>query len=395
MKGKIKKGNLETCVIFLLTPFLSIPLIIIQIKRGDSKLMGLLISCLLGIVSSKYVPSFSNDKARYIERVNELSTFNYSDLLNYLRRVLRPDFIFDHFIFIFSKIGINFNIFFFLCTTFTVYSLFLFNLKVNKSHLSSFQLTVSSALLLIFSFSLPSLFSGVRFTLAASVFIWVIYYFFIKRNIVKGIFLVVLTIFTHFSFAFFIPVILLVFFLPKKINPKYLLLASFVFVILPKEFVRNVFSFLNLPENYSYKINHYLSLYHKLSDNAEILSFLNLLWLYFVSFYLLMLSKEIKNKFYLFIILSMAFVNVTFSMSDVFNRYSLFLKFIITVYFIVLFTNDRIKSKYFYMFFIFSFISFFIGIYVSRDNFVASYINSSLLTLWTIFSNEISQLNFL
>lgn len=395
MKVKQIKGRLETCVIFVIMPFLSIPFIFIQLKRGDTKMMGGLIASLLGMISANYIPSFSNDKARYIERFDQFYLYSYSDFIDYLKRIIRPDFIFDHFVFFFSKMEVNLNIFFFLCTAITFYSVFVFVIKVNEYYLSSFKLSISITLLVIFCFSLPNLFSGIRFTLAASIFIWVVYFFFIKRNFTKGVLLFVLTVFTHFSFSFFIPVILAVFYLPKKIDPKFLLGFSLIFLVLPKEFVTNIFEFLSLPESYSKKTNLYLTMDRQISNNAEILSFLNVLWLYFVSYFMLFLNKNRKDKFYLFIIISMAFVNVTYTMPEVFSRYSLFLKLVITVYFVIMFASNKIKPKYFYLFYSLSFIAFFISYFVSRDNFSATYVQSNFLTLWTIFSNEITELDFL
>lgn len=396
MSVKLKNGTLETCFMFLLSPFLSIPFILIQLKLGRDKYMALLISILVGLLSFSYVPTFSDDKVRYIERYNEFKFFNYLDLWSYFKRVGRPDFIFDHFIFFFSKVSISFNYLFFIITFFTVLLIFNFIRKIAISEFhGQFNFSISIVLLILFSFSIPDLLSGIRFNLALSIFIWAIYYIFNSDNKMKGLLLMLLTILLHFSFSFFIIPLVLVYFWPKKISLRLVLAFSLVFVFLPKEFLLNIFGFLSLPENYLNKASLYLENEVEFSDNAIILRYISQLWLLFVVYYFVFVNKERRSKLYYMVVISIAVVNITYAVPLVFNRYLILLKLLTTTFFIILYINKRIKPIYFYIFFLLSLLSFFIGFYVVKVNFEASYSLQNLITLVTIFSNKMSEIDIL
>ena len=79
MKAKLQKGTFETCLIFILSPFLSIPFIFTQLKRGYDKGTTLLVSLLMGLISFKFVPSSGFDKTVYINRFNEMSLFGIDE----------------------------------------------------------------------------------------------------------------------------------------------------------------------------------------------------------------------------------------------------------------------------------------------------------------------------
>lgn len=62
-------GNVAfTWLMFLLSPFASIPLILLNIWKGRFKHPAILSSLLIGIISYLYIPTFSNDSDNYLEK---------------------------------------------------------------------------------------------------------------------------------------------------------------------------------------------------------------------------------------------------------------------------------------------------------------------------------------
>lgn len=114
-----------TWLMFFLSPFASIPLILMNIWKGKFKHPTILISLLIGVVSYLYVPTFSNDKVSYYIRYDLFSTFsNITEFIGYIVSVNRPDFIFDLGNYLFSQANININLYFMLVTFLTAISIF-------------------------------------------------------------------------------------------------------------------------------------------------------------------------------------------------------------------------------------------------------------------------------
>src|SRR5690554_4585474 len=101
MKIKLQKGTFETCLIFVLSPFLSIPFIFVQLKRGNEKLMTFLLSIMIGLLSFLFVPSSGFDKTVYIKRYLLFKEYNFAQLKDYFIFGLKPDYIFDTIIYLF------------------------------------------------------------------------------------------------------------------------------------------------------------------------------------------------------------------------------------------------------------------------------------------------------
>ncbi|MDC9499814.1 hypothetical protein PSH39_19820, partial [Pseudoalteromonas sp. Angola-20] len=112
----INKNTLIMYVLFILSPLLSLPLIFLQLKKKLDKGIIFIFSLFIAILSYRYIPNLTNDKARYIERSEMFSNFSFSQLLDYFSLVKRPDFIFDTINFIFSKLDVSIGFFFFFIT---------------------------------------------------------------------------------------------------------------------------------------------------------------------------------------------------------------------------------------------------------------------------------------
>lgn len=396
MSKKNNRGTIETCLFFMLSPLMSIPFIFWQLYKKSDKRMVLLISLLIGILSFLFIPNWSSDKARYYERMQLFEFYSYSDLLRYFTVIRRPDFLFDNLIFIFSKLGFDINFLFFGISAFTVYSIFKFIKKIADFYFKTeFTFDILLCLLIVFSLSQSGLFSGIRFYFATSIFIWSVYYIFFLNNLWKGILFFLLTLTIHFSFAFFIPVLLIVYFFPKKLDPRIVLIFSMLFILLPKDYLSNIFGFLEMPESYANKADVYLTMERDQSGNALILSFLRNSWVYFSYIFLLFLNKDRDSKIFLIFIILLSFVNITYSMPIVFNRYTVVLKIFFLAFFIVLYRQKKVKPAYFYFLFLCFFMNFIVDTNVLRYNYLASYNFSELLTTIHIFSKKISPYDFL
>lgn len=389
MNVKLQKGTFETLLIFLLSPFLSIPFIIVQLKRGSTRFMTLLVSLLIGYLSFLYIPQHTDDKTRYIELYNQFANYDLSQLIEYFVYHLRPDYFFDLIIYIFAKIDISFHYLLFVLTSITVYSVLRFVEKVNKKLLNeSFKYTNLFIILILFSFSLPGLFSGIRFVLSASIFIWAIYYFFIDKVLIRGVLFFATSILTHFSFAFFIPPILLLLFYPKRFNPKIILVFSLLFLFFSKSLMGDVFSLIGLPESYALKTEAYLSYEKTDTVNAQILTYLSNLWVYFSYVYILILNNDKKSKLYLIFIVFLSFINITYSIPIVFNRFLIIPKLLLGAYLINSKLRGSIKIVYFYLYFALIAISIIIDLYVLRPSLFASYKLVDMLTVIQVLSNK-------
>ncbi|SFU68309.1 EpsG family protein [Porphyromonadaceae bacterium KHP3R9] len=397
-KIKLQKGTLETIIVFILSPFLSVPFIFAQLRRGHERYMTFLLSIIMGFISFLFIPHYSNDKTRYIERFELFSNFNLHDLQEYFVYGLRPDYIFDFIIYMFAKLGYSYHYFFFFVTTVTVFSIFKFIQKTNETLVRSFNYkhTLLFVILILGALSFPNLLSGIRFFLAGSVFIWAVYFLLINKSLVKGVLFFTVAILTHFSFAFFIPAILLIAYWPKKIDPKFLLLISLIFLFLPKTILGDIFQLFDLSESYGGKVDSYLSSEREETLNFKILTHLRALWVYFSYVYILIINKEKDtNKLFLLFIVTLSFINMTFSVPVVFNRYLIVSKIFFVTYLIYKKNTKSIKLKYFYTFLGLIVMSCLIDLYVLRPNIFASYSLSNMATIVNILSSKFSAIDIL
>lgn len=392
---RFKKGEFQMIVMFLLSPFVSIPMILIQLRNNRDKYIPLLISVLLGLLSYLYIPLITNDKAEYFKNYFYYSDISFQALNAHLVYLKRPDFIFYYIIYLFSKFKIDFNLFFFSITTITVYSFLFFAKKVVAASAKNFTYSIPTISILMLGFSLQGLFSGIRFIFAGCIFIWGLYYLYWDKKLIRAFICLLLAIFTHFSFSFFIPTLIFISFFSKRINMKITLLISMIFLFLPRESLTSLLDLFILPENYNFKKEGYLSLEMEATSNAIILSHLRKLWIYFGYIFLFFTDRGSKKKIYLVMMSFLIFLNLTFSAPLIFNRFSSFIGLIFVTYLIFLFQSGKIKSIYFRIFFLLFFLSTFIDIYIMRPSFIESFRIENVITFVNIFSRQISPSEFL
>lgn len=392
--NNIKKGRLEAIIFFLLSPLLSLPLIFLQIRRKDSFAL-VLISAFLGLLSFSYIPHFSNDKTRYFERYEKFIGLDWTSYLVHLEETKRPDFIFETLVFSFAKLGVNIQFLFLIITFFTVYSIFLFIKKVIEAESKTlYYFNIGTIFLILFSFSIGDLFSGIRFYFGTSIFIWAIYFLFFCKNYKKAALFLLLSIFTHFSLLFFIPILFVAYLYPEQKSPKIILLFSMIFLFIPKDFFENLLGMIQLSESYSNKSVSYLSDDREFSENLLILNGIRNLWLYFSLGYLL-LRKGDFSRIYILVVLFTSVVNITYPISLVFNRYTILLKVLFLTFYLLLWYRRQMSLKVLTMISILFFLNFVVDIIVYRDNFSASFHWEDMLFIIDFLTNKIVPSDFL
>lgn len=387
---KFNKYAVLTKSALLISPILAFFFLCVQVKKGVSQGAAFVVSFFFAILSLRYLPSFSNDKARYIERNKTFSEYSFEDFLVYLQETHRPDYLFDLLNFIFAAAGVNVRYFFFFITFLTVYSVFLF---FNKSLRSLAGTSLSFSKLTFFfialSFSLTGLLSGLRFILAGSFFIWVVYFFYFDKKFGKAVFFAFLALSTHFSFFYLLVVLGLSYFL-VNFNVSVLrlfLILSFGFYFLSVDFLSSIFGVLSFSESYYNKILLYSEFDRESSRNALILSYLKNLWFYFAAIYLILDKKKSDEVLLPLLLLLFSAINFVSSFPIAFGRYIVVAKILFLLYILSRSALGRMSNKYFYAFLILYMLGFMVDLLVLRVNFQESLSFSDFfLTVFSLYS---------
>ncbi|TWH99147.1 EpsG-like putative glucosyltransferase [Flavobacterium tiangeerense] len=385
MKQRIDLFNL---VLFIVSPFLSIPSIIYGIVKR-SKISLALLAFLFGIVSYLYIPNYSNDKTRYFE-IYEM--YKYSSFLElfYFYYAQNQDFIFQSMIFFASKMGINAQFVFAIVGIITMGILVFIFSKLYENIPKKFSLVV----LVLFLFSLPytDMLSGIRFMFAVAFVLLAFYQGIILNKKASYIFLI-LAIFIHFSTLIYIPIFFLLKYFPNKTKLyKIFFFVSFLFFIIPKSFIFSFFDSIGFQNGLQTKGSAYLEGDDFLSNTLSIGSTFTLFVFYFTlivifTIYAYLVIYKSDSVFRSIILLLAASMNVFYSVPTIFFRYGL----VLVLFFIFLFiyelsVENKKKTLYFFCF-LFS-INLFINIIYTKDNIVKSIVNADSLFLITILDKE-------
>lgn len=385
---KVNRNIIITYGSFILSPFLSIPTLWLQLRKGIDKGACFLIAILMGILSAKYIPNITNDKSRYIERYDLFSNYSFIDLITYFVSVSRPDYLFDSLNYIFSQLNFDIRYFFFIITFLTVYLNFIFLKKIiDKSYNKDFIYNNITFILVLSSISFVGLFSGIRFAFAGSFFLGFIYLFYFNKSYIKAFLLLIITISIHFSYTLLIASIFFTFFNPKSRSIKFFLVLSLLFFILPKGIIEGALGGLALPSEYSSKADLYVNLDRETSGNAKILTYIKNTWFYFALLHLLLYRPDSNNKFYIIVSILAIFINSMYSIPIAFNRYITFYKIIFAGYLIYMVLTNNIKKSLFYGFLFLYVIGLSTDILVLRENFSESYSISEMWSIFYIFSD--------
>lgn len=324
------------CLVYILNPILSIPVIIYGMIRG-TKLSVFLYSFVVSFISFMYVPNIEMDKARHIEFYDLSLSLNLEQffVMNFEGS---PDFLFRLILFIGANVGISFQVLTFAITFLTVYLIMKSYFAVYKRYIVSNRYRFLVVTLFVFSISYIDVISGIRYTLAISFLFYGFCSNFLNKNRFAIIW-IVLGVLIHFSVVIFAIIYLFSKYL-NKIKIKYfrwLLLVSLFFIILPKENVFNLFQSFGFGGTLNEKVDAYLNIQfetHSSSFGQRFIDFFNILWVYIITIYLLL--RNSTNDYYAkLLILSIALTNIFIAFPVIYNRYALYVKLLLVLYFIV------------------------------------------------------------
>lgn len=389
---KYQKGTIEQLIIFSLSPFFSLPIIIYNLQKNN-KFSYTLISILLGLISYLYIPAFSNDKTRYLERVVRFRNFDLTQFSNYILDSKKPDFVFDLLIYLFSSNNISVNFLFFFISFFSVFTVFFVFRKILINYTD--KINLFSIFFVFLSISLPGLFSGLRFAFGSTMMLWAIYFLLFNRKLFLGILFSVLAVLTHFSMILLVPSVFFIKYF-RRINAYKLFLISLVFLFISEFIFSDILSQITFFKSYANKINDYTGNEDFLTSGFQrnianlIMYYIKNIWIYIAYAFLIFNKKYDKEDLLtklLFILI--AVVNLTYSFTTVFARYSSFIKFIFIVFLIKqYFLLPNKNRKIYYLFFIIFFFSFLADVYKLRFNLQVS-LFKNLTTLVNVLSVNI------
>lgn len=396
----MQENKLNKTVFFIASPFISLPAILYGIYKKSNYSLILLV-VLLGLMSYLYVPNVTNDRARYFELYNEFLYVNFDGFVSYLINSGRSDFLLHLIIFLAAKTAIPVQIIFLGVTIFTVgVWFFIFNKIAEKEKLSR-KCYFLCFLLVLFSFSLPDLFSGTRFYFASAFTMLAFYNGIYVKKKYKSIIFLFIALLIHFSSALFIVLYFVLFLFPRKYSLyRIIFLVSLIFLILPKSFVVNLVEVIGLADNYAQKTQLYLQEddfletgFKEGSVNNVVVYLMSIGWSFFAYVYLIITIKRkslLRNMIYLFF----GAVNVFYAVPTVYARYLIVLKFV----FVLLIIYEVIYYKSLKPMFVtlgLNTVSIIGNIIVLRYIISESYFNYNTLTLFMVFLKKITPQDFL
>lgn len=328
--------DIVSCLVYILNPILSIPFILYGMIKG-TKLSVFLYSLVVAFISFMYVPNIEMDKVRHNE-FYDLSLSLSLEQFFIMNFEGSPDFLFRLILFIGAGLGISFQLLVFAITFLSVYLIMKSYFAVYKQYVNTNKYRLLLVLLFIFSISYIDLISGIRYTLAISF----VFYGFCSNFLNKNKFAIVwiiLGVLTHFSVVIFAVIYLFSKYL-NKIDIKYLrwlLFASLFFIILPKETISNLFQSFGLEGVLNEKVDAYLNVQFETKSDSfgqRFIDFFNILWVYIITGYLL-LKKNSNDYFVKLLFLSIALTNIFIAFPVIYNRYALYVKLLLVLYFMI------------------------------------------------------------
>jgi len=379
-------------LMFLLSPILSLPLILRDLYSNKNSSL-ILISLTFGIVSFLYIPRESNDKAYYHLLYENLSSLDIQGFFIFLSE--KPDFLFYTLLYLFSKSGIPIQFLFLFITALTVWIwLFSFRKFTNHNNLKTKDYFIFLTLILI-SFSIDHLISGVRNYLAFSFILLGFLSSGINNNKTKGLLYIILAIAIHFSSIIFLPFYFIFILFPKRYNfYKFLFIFSFIFIITPRELLLQFADQLKLPSAIQNKAESYLGEKDFIENSLSIGNFNNYLkiffyelWTFFAWAYLFITINR-KSIFRNLTYTSFAVSNLFYSAPDTYYRYILVAQFFFLVLLLVEYDFYSKFLKFSKILLVVFALNLLGNIYVYREQFIKSYFNINSTTLITILLKE-------
>jgi len=304
----------------------------------------------------------------------------------------RSDYIFYSLIYLFSFLGIKFQILLFILGFFNVYiPLFLLSRVVDLSEIKEKKYFLI-IIFFISSISLVYIFSGIRQLLAFNFILLFLYQIIIKKKIYLAIFFYVLAALTHFSCVIFLPVFLI----SSFFNNKLILFFSFSFSIfilifgidyMSSDFIINLFS---ESEIYNKKLDSYIGLSSS-TEQTTTLTYIALilksLWFYFAIIYSFIYWP--KNKLFSNLLITSIFICFLFIFYPAINiRFQSFFKIIFALYLIHNFVKLNHYRSFIFFFIMYSFEPLYNIFRLQTISFIEGYFRFENITSIGIFLSE-------
>ena len=379
-------------MLFIVSPFLAIPSIISGVIQR-SKISLFLMILIFGLVSYLYIPNYSDDRARYFEVYEDFQNASFIEMFSFFF-LSSQDFILQSLFYFASQIGIPSQLVFASVTMITVSIVFYIYYKIINGFPVSKTFGLLSLVLIFLSFSYLDLLSGTRFMFATS-FVLLAYYLGIVEKKKWAFLLLIIAVFIHFSTLVFIPIFLLLRFLPNKNNfYKIIFIASFVFLVLPKTFVVSIFDLLGLGGALQEKGKVYLNdddfitqgLTESDSSGGLIIYYISIVSLFLLYAYLIVTHKRAGIYRNITLVVA-AVINVFYSTPTIFFRYALVFKFFFVFMLIYEFYIYKNK-KHIYIFIVTFLMNVITQIIIARNNIEISFFNKESGMLITIIDKE-------
>jgi hypothetical protein len=393
---RFDKKIVNLICIFLVNPFLAVPLIFMQIfNKKRAALLALIF--LFGILSFLFVPHASSDKSLYLYYHelfgrDEFSVGSFVDLMGRGR----PDFLLLFISFLVAKIGLSFSFVAMMATMLTVGIFFyIFDQIANTEHTTRKSYFLGFLLVLL-SISLPTLFSGIRFYLAFAISLAGFWFGLKQKKHLIALLLISVAVITHFSSAIYVPIYLVSSLFWKR---NYLVLiiyvSSFALVLIPKEFLYGVLSIIGLPTSYQNKVDVYMAGEDVLaskagatSRTAQIVALVKNAWVLVGVIFILKNFRQVSQlKSLTLIFWSLA--NLVYSVPTVYNRLMLIPKLLFT-FMVVQELEKTNKKKSLYLLLVLWGFSFLSDIMIMRYNIGPSYITPFSVSLISMFFRNIT-----
>lgn len=388
---KVKTIEIVNFILFLVSPVLTLPTILIGIYNKN-KLSLILFLIFASLIMYQLVPFDNMDLYEFYRFYKDVK---HTDIKGFFIEITdKADFIVYLIIYVCAKIGISGQVVFSILTFITLYFIYLVFNKIQSTHNVSKKFYLIGIISVFISFELLGLYSGVRNMLASSTMIYSFYLGLFEKKTRKSLIFLLLSALTHFGILLFIPVYF--FILIKPIKQKTILiiyLISFAFLFLTKDYLYHLAMAVPTSETIENKIKSYLlglDFIEKdnLKSNMALISFkIRMSWIYFAHAYIFLTHKR-QSAFRNLVILLLCLLNIFSVSPDIHIR----LTYLIEPMFIYLLYHEYVKKNnkvFIQLFFIFLIPSFVVNIMVYRDYFMSSLLNKEFLTLIGILMKEV------
>lgn len=315
LRSKYRLVDLVISCLFVILPFLSMPIILLQLRKNRRGFYAVLIAAFFGITASLLAPT--GDLYRLYITYFDFQEMNFEGFLSFIQ--IKPDFLFYFILFIFAKIGLSIRLIIFG----VVFSYVHLSLRLLLNARKEVQFGVMLLFIMQFDFLLQGLF--LRFPLAM---LLVIVAFLRNLNHKKGILIwLVLASMVHFAALITIPLYFLSKIKYRKLNMLFLLslfimpFGSYIFVFLTQSFIEY---FPDIPLKLkieSYFLGYWALEYFDDRTWKALLQFYTERILYGLVLLYFILTKK-NSRLRTLVIPFLILVNIFFSFPNLFSRYA-------------------------------------------------------------------------